>query len=56
MYISNFTYTRALQGVMLAVVIVGALAYMYFLARPVGWRPVVVRSVGQCEMPCSCRL
>lgn len=50
MYISNFTYTRALQGVMLAVVIVGALAYMYFLARPVCW-VVVAAASSPCALP-----
>ena len=34
MYISNFAYTRALQGCVLAFVAAGALAYLYLLAAP----------------------
>jgi hypothetical protein len=35
--ISNFSYVRALQGVVLAFILVGTLAYLYLMAAPVGW-------------------
>lgn len=36
LYVSNFTYTKILQSIVLAAVAVGALAYHLFIAKPVG--------------------
>ena len=33
--VANFGSVRALQGVVLAFIVVGSLAYLYFLAAPV---------------------
>ena len=35
MYLANFNYVRALQGVVLAIALVGPLAFLYFMAGPV---------------------